>query len=314
MQKNRFNIIEVFSYYSDTIRAPFGILLKLHLMNRLFVDNLTVIDFSYLHIERGIVGESWIVDVELQGELDEQGMVFDFGDVKKQIKSIIDNEVDHKFVIPVDNEHLAIRRKEALLEVCFQSADGSKMVHCSPQEAITQINDTSINKDNVSAFLCQIILERLPENVTGISINLREESIQSDYYHYSHGLKKHKGNCQRIAHGHRSKIEIFKDGVRDYELERRWATTFKDIYIGTKEDLVNQVDINHIAHCEFAYKANQGEFSLTLPAHQVYLINTDSTVEWIATHIAEMLKQEHSNHQIRVKAFEGVGKGAIAER
>ena len=54
-------------------------------MAALFVDQLTVIDFAYFDPKRGIVGESWIVDIILDGDLDDQGMIFDFGDVKKQI-------------------------------------------------------------------------------------------------------------------------------------------------------------------------------------------------------------------------------------
>ena len=49
---------------------------------RLFVDQLTNVDFSYLCPARGLLGETWLASIQLVGSLDEQGMVCDFGTVK----------------------------------------------------------------------------------------------------------------------------------------------------------------------------------------------------------------------------------------
>lgn len=80
------------------------------------------------------------------------------------------------------------------------------------------------------------------------------------------------------------------------------------IFIGSEEDVVStQSD-----HTAFVYTAQQGEFSLKLPSECVYMINTDTTVEFIAQHIANKLKQQNPTDSFTVKAYEGLAKGAIA--
>jgi 6-pyruvoyl-tetrahydropterin synthase len=66
----------------------------------LFVEQLTVIDCAWLHSQRGLLGESWLVDLELEGRLDYQGMVLDFGRLKPQVKGVIDDTMDHRLLVP----------------------------------------------------------------------------------------------------------------------------------------------------------------------------------------------------------------------
>jgi hypothetical protein len=68
-----------------------------------------------------------------------------------------------------------------------------------------------------------------------------------------------------------------------------------------------------ISYYQFNYEAQQGPFEIILPARCCYLIDTDSTVEFIAHHIAQKTRQENPEAFIRVKAYEGINKGAIAE-
>ncbi|MBU2875518.1 6-carboxytetrahydropterin synthase [Marinobacter salexigens] len=283
-------------------------------MNHLFVDNLTVIDFAYLDPTRGLVGESWIADVVLGGELDDQGMVFDFSNVKRTIKRIIDERVDHRLVIPRGYEGLSWNQDTPDTFI-WNLSDGSHIIHRSPDEAVVWLSSDRVTPSAVAALLERELLAVLPSNVSSVQINLREEVIDGAYYHYVHGLKKHLGNCQRIAHGHRSPIRIDRNGKRDEELERSWSKLWQDIYVGSEEDVVRrQVEDDGVAYITFEYEANQGEFTLTLPEKRVYMMNTDTTVEFIAAHIADELKAQHPSNTILVKAYEGVGKGAIASR
>lgn len=290
---------------------------------QLFVNDLTVIDFSYLCEFRGVVGESWIVDVLLAGELNEMSMVLDFGIVKKQIKAIIDDAVDHKLLLPGQSTKLTVTKsdREGHEFVDFESRRGGYYLQ-SPECAFATIDTQAIDIPSVTAHLTDVIKAQLPDNVDGLTLTLRPENIDSDYYHYTHGLKKHDGNCQRIAHGHRSKIQLYKDDVRSTELESLWCKRWKDIYLATDSDAVSQQEVELSARAKtnlsdeyqtFAYFAPQGRFDIAVKSNVLEVVDCDSTVELLADYIARQLKKMNPDHQIKVIAYEGVAKGAIAD-
>lgn len=290
---------------------------------QLFVNDLTVIDFSYLCAERGIVGESLIVDVLLTGDLNEQSMVLDFGIVKKQIKAIIDDAVDHKLLLPLKENALTLsdstfNNNHEMVD--FVSSRGSYFIQ-SPSCAFAKIACEKITITAITDFLQAIIKSQLPTNVNGLTITLREEEMNGDYYHYTHGLKKHDGNCQRIAHGHRSKINLLRNNVRDLSLEKMWCQRWLDIYLASECDRIKraQSQLSTFAmknltpdHHYFSYIAPQGRFDIAVHSDCLDVVDCDSTVELLADWIARQLKEQSPQDVFTVVAFEGVGKGAIA--
>jgi len=276
----------------------------------LFVNHLTVADFAYLDSARGLVGESWIVDIELEGDLDEQSMVLDFGAVKKRIKRAIDDSIDHTLVVPLQAEGLQWEPHEQHTRLLFPSALGA-IEHVGPPCAVSPLDCAEITTDSAARTLESLLMPLMPESVHALRITLRPERIDGAFYHYSHGLRKHDGACQRIAHGHRSRLVVELDGQRQTEWERDIALAWTDVYLGVREDITAQAN----GRLRFAYDAPEGHFELALPEHCVDILDTDSTVECIASTLDARIRQRAelpSDARLRVCAFEGVDKGAIA--
>jgi len=286
---------------------------------KLFVRDLTVIDSTYLDTLRGFVGDSYLVDVVLDGQLNEESMILDFGLVKKQIKTIIDTEVDHKLLVPVDSAKCSITEYAERTLINFELEDEGMIQLKSPHQAYCLLDSEVVNIDVIEAYLEKIILAKLPENVTGLTVTLRPENITTPFYHYTHGLRKHKGNCQRIAHGHRSKIDIFVDGDYSELWVKKWSKRWTDIYLATESDVIDRGELSFITakstqpvHCS-AYHAAQGYFELLMPAGRCEVLENETTVEELAHFICKTIKEQEVDKSVTVYAYEGIGKGAIVE-
>lgn len=280
----------------------------------LFVDNLTNVDFSFLDPERGLLGETWLANIVLHGELDTQGMVCDFGTVKKLLRRWLDTELDHRLAVPIRSPNITITEAGDELEIHWRFGSKGEFLHTrSPRSAIALVDAEVLTPESVAAWCITQLKTLFPDSVASLELTFSCEMIDGAFYHYSHGLKKHDGNCQRIAHGHRSRIDIWSDAQKSSMLEHQWAERWRDIYIGTREDIIAQPQHTSGDYYQFAYTSAQGAFELTLPQRCCYLIDSDTTVELLASHIATHTRAENPNIRIRVKAFEGINKGAIAE-
>lgn len=285
----------------------------------LFVDNLTNVDFSYLDAERGILGETWLANIVLHGELDTTGMVCDFGTVKKTMRNWLDGEIDHRLAVPTLSPNVTIDEAGDYLTIKFEyGSKGEVLETRGPKQAFALVSAETITPESTAAWCIEQLKTYFPDSIEQLELTFTQESIEGAQYHYSHGLKKHLGNCQRICHGHRSRLDIWENGKKSPDLENYWADLWRDIYIGTEEDISGQMSQGGIDYWLFNYTANQGDFSLRIPKAHCYIMSTDTTVELIATHIAQSLRRYRESQgardlTIRVKAYEGIGKGAVSE-
>jgi 6-pyruvoyl-tetrahydropterin synthase len=278
----------------------------------LFVEQLTVLDFSRLDRERGLVGESWIVDLELEGALDAQSMVLDFGVVKHIARDAVEAFADHKLLAPARCGWLEVTESPASGEIRIEAPAAGLRLR-SPGAAVCRLETAEVTMPALRAELERCVAAEMPANVSGVRVALREEAAPGAYYHYSHGLKHHAGNCQRIAHGHRSRIEIYTGGRRNDHWEHAWAERWRDVYLGSKEDVVAETRLGDRPAWRFAYAAGQGEFELEIWQDRCELVPADTTVEQLAGHIAASLARMDPGTTFRVRAYEGVQKGAVAE-
>lgn len=274
-------------------------------MATLFVEELANLDFAFLDPVRGLVGETYVMDLELSGELDAQGMVLDFGRVKREVRDAAEALIDHKLVVPLEHPALAEEQGRVVLAL----ADGGEIEVFSPDTAFCRLPAKAVTIEAVAQAVSAAVRAVVPENVADVRVTLNPETIDGARYHYCHGLRKHDGDCQRIAHGHRSRLKIFRGGARDPKLEAAWAARWNERFLATVED---ELSARRPDHRRFGYDAPQGRFEIELPSARIDAVPGDTTVECLAAFIARELADE-TGEVISVRAYEGLRKGALAD-
>ena len=272
----------------------------------LFVNQLTHIDVSLWCPQRGLVGCSWQVDALLEGALGEDGMLFDFGEVKPWIKRTLDGGLDHTLLIPIQAPGITVTECDEGL--CIRTTIPYPMEVRGPAEAFSLLPWESVTLEQVAKYLSHALTEQRPVNVDRVTLTLSDEAISGAAYGYSHGLKRHQGNCQRIAHGHRSRLAIWQSGERQSGLEMHWANWLDNRYLLEQADIESQDD--EFLTCD--YQAAQGDFSIRLPVSRCAILPGPTTVENIAIWLAHSITRD-SGQATCVQAFEGINKGAFAE-
>ena len=274
---------------------------------RLFIRDLTILDYAYLDPEIGPRGDSLYVSIELEGDLDACGFLYDFGPAKKQIKALIDEQFDHSFLTP------------STLGKSWQTTKGEEYFYQAPSSATHllthKISDLALEVENA-------VTKILPPNVKKASVRLREDPrfTSEANYRYTHGLRFHNGNCQRLIHGHRNTIEVWQKGNRLSDWEKKLAGHWQDAHFAAAETVTNRAELDlpigkrflqHPDLAEIAYSAPQGNFLYRFPAHRLVILSSEPSIENM-TDLALTTLKEWGLTDFEVVAYEGLNKGALA--
>ncbi|NOX37071.1 MAG: 6-carboxytetrahydropterin synthase [Calditrichaeota bacterium] len=121
-------------------------------------------------------GHSYKMIVEVEGEIQDNGMVIDFFDLRDLIQPIVD-EMDHAFMCSQDDELARDFLKQSGLKVCFVDFHSTveNIAHYFAQR-IRPVLETFPN-----LHVLRILLYETPEEFAEVSLALRPESGNPDY-------------------------------------------------------------------------------------------------------------------------------------
>jgi hypothetical protein len=292
---------------------------------RLYVENVTVIDYCRLDWNNKVIGDSVRLGCMVSGILNgKEQVIVDFGTLKKDIKAIIDDldtGIDHKLVLfkSTDTDHSYLRetetgfmfREEGIrLELPFNA------VHLVPNYEYAKLN----------LYLDEWLLEELQKKyplITEVKCSLDHEfsvptlpglNKLSYIFHYQHGLKNSTSEgCQNITHGHRSVITLYTNILSKEELADNLAVAQSMITnaVFVYSDNVTP-SIEGVTNVAYATPRGVFKASYSNTEYNVIILSTETTIENLAVEILNIIIPQLQPDTIAaISVSEGLCKGSI---
>ena len=295
----------------------------------IFLNDLAKLDSALFDPSKGIIGQSWRVDVTLSGSLDENGFVYDFGPLKKLVKQVLTSTLDHALIIPINSQAVQYRDIGGGRECWKLRSKPNRMEtelaweYTCPTGAVYPLRCIALNRHVIEQELSRALRHRVSSNVHQISVSLREEDVEPTeaVFRYTHGITNHNGLCQRLFHGHRSRIQVYVGDERRPDLEHYIVRDIfnTSIHIACpsqfKSGMIEPGSRGKgKENVVLSYQSNLGHFEASIPAERIFCVEGETSIEALSYAIAQFLsKEEAKGERVRVVCYEGIDKGAIAE-
>ncbi len=125
-------------------------------------------------------GHNYRVRVELEGALDENSYVFDFGRLKRLMRRLCD-ELDHKVLLPLENPQIKLSEQDGGVAVAY----GEKR-YLFPRQDVFLLPVPNTTAEMIARYLGRQVQEHLQglgaRNVTSLMVEVEESFGQSAFY------------------------------------------------------------------------------------------------------------------------------------
>jgi 6-pyruvoyl-tetrahydropterin synthase len=295
----------------------------------IFLNDVMKVDGALFDPSKGVIGQTWKIDVTLTGPLNENGFVYDFSDFKKLVRKVLKSSLDHALIIPINSQSVVFKGQSRGECWVMRSRNGKGVAeqewsYISPPGAVFPSRSVALNRQVLEQEIVRSLRHRLPQEILNITAILREEDAVATeaVFRYTHGIAHHTGMCQRLFHGHKSRIQCYVGDERrpDYEHYLVRDILGSHVHIATPSQYKSGavIPVSYRGKTKdpitLSYEGSQGYFEATLPSDRVFMVDEETSIECIARELARVVKREEATtDKVKIICFEGIDKGAIAE-